>query len=66
MYDWNWSSFTEFKNCYNNTSLKKRNKENIQNYKPYFQIFQKCCKSFCKQNNIVIEAQTNFREGKTS
>ena len=47
MYDWNWSSFTEFKNCDNNTSLKKRNKENIQNYKPYFHIFQKCWENFC-------------------
>jgi hypothetical protein len=60
MYGWNWSSFIEFKNCDNNTSLKK-------GIKKIFKILNHISRFFKNVGKVfVMEAQTNFRGRKTS
>ena len=61
MYDWNWSSFTEFKNCDDNTPMKKGIKKIFKITYRISRFFKNVGKVFVTQNNIVIESQTSFR-----
>jgi len=65
MYDWNWSSFTEFRDCDKSTSIEKGIKKIFKIIDHVSRFLKNVGKVFLTQNNVAIDAETSFREGKT-
>ena len=65
MYDWNWSSSIEFRNCGENTSIEKGIRKLFKIIDHVCRVLKNVGKVFVTQNNVAIDAQTSCREEKT-